>query len=86
MSVEEQCKAGVKPETIRLSVGIEHILDILGDLDQALEAAAPRSVARRSTTETIGSLSPVWVKEPKAERGNHRDDTNGHLPKSRFGS
>jgi O-acetylhomoserine (thiol)-lyase len=39
MSAEEQHKAGVKPEMIRLSVGIEHVLDILGDLDQALDAA-----------------------------------------------
>jgi O-acetylhomoserine (thiol)-lyase len=40
MSVEEQRKAGVKPEMIRLSVGIEHVDDIVADLDQALEAAA----------------------------------------------
>ncbi len=39
MSAEEQLKAGVKPETIRISVGIEHIDDILADLDQALNAA-----------------------------------------------
>jgi O-acetylhomoserine (thiol)-lyase len=38
MSVEEQRKAGVRPETIRLSVGIEHISDIIADLDQALDA------------------------------------------------
>jgi len=38
MSVEEQVKAGVKPEMIRLSVGIEHIDDIVADLDQALQA------------------------------------------------
>jgi O-acetylhomoserine (thiol)-lyase len=36
MSSEERLKAGVKPETIRLSVGLEHIDDILYDLDQAL--------------------------------------------------
>ncbi len=36
MSVEEQLKAGVRPETIRLSIGIEHIDDIVADLDQAL--------------------------------------------------
>jgi O-acetylhomoserine (thiol)-lyase len=29
----------VKPEMIRLSVGIEHIDDIIGDLDHALDAA-----------------------------------------------
>jgi O-acetylhomoserine (thiol)-lyase len=39
MSLDEQQKAGVKPEMIRLSVGIEHIDDILSDLDQALNAA-----------------------------------------------
>jgi O-acetylhomoserine (thiol)-lyase len=40
LSPEEQVKVGVTPEMIRLSVGIEHIDDILGDLGQALEAAA----------------------------------------------
>jgi O-acetylhomoserine (thiol)-lyase len=39
MSIDEQQKAGVKPEMIRLSVGIEHSDDILNDLDQALNAA-----------------------------------------------
>jgi len=38
MSPDEQRNAGVTPETIRLSVGIEHIDDIIGDLDQALDA------------------------------------------------
>jgi O-acetylhomoserine (thiol)-lyase len=41
MSSEEQLKAGVKPETIRLSIGIEHIDDIVADLDQALREATP---------------------------------------------
>ena len=40
MSADEQAKAGVKPETIRLSVGLEHISDILEDLDRALAAGA----------------------------------------------
>ena len=39
MSVEEQRKAGVTPETIRLSVGIEHVDDIIEDLDRALDTA-----------------------------------------------
>src|SRR5256712_1502968 len=38
MSVDQQRKAGVSPEMIRLSVGIEHVDDIIADLDQALEA------------------------------------------------
>jgi O-acetylhomoserine (thiol)-lyase len=48
MPLDAQLKAGVRPETIRLSVGIEHIDDILADLDQALRAAQagrPRAVA-----------------------------------------
>jgi O-acetylhomoserine (thiol)-lyase len=39
LSVEEQAAAGVTPELIRLSVGIEDIRDIVADLDQAIEAA-----------------------------------------------
>jgi O-acetylhomoserine (thiol)-lyase len=45
MSAEEQRKAGVRPEMIRLSVGIEHIDDIIADLDQALNASASRPSA-----------------------------------------
>lgn len=38
LSEQEQHQAGVSPEMIRLSVGIEHIDDILDDLEQALNA------------------------------------------------
>jgi O-acetylhomoserine (thiol)-lyase len=36
---EELAAAGVTPDTVRLSVGIEHIDDIVGDLEQALAKA-----------------------------------------------
>lgn len=39
LSPEEQLKVGVTPEMIRLSVGIEHIDDIIADLAQALDKA-----------------------------------------------
>jgi O-acetylhomoserine (thiol)-lyase len=39
LTPEEQQKAGVTPEMIRLSVGIEHIDDIIADLAQALDKA-----------------------------------------------
>ncbi|HML06866.1 MAG TPA: O-acetylhomoserine aminocarboxypropyltransferase/cysteine synthase family protein [Xanthobacteraceae bacterium] len=45
MSWQEQEQAGVRPEMIRLSVGIEHIDDILADLDQALAAPHARCAA-----------------------------------------
>ncbi|MFK4520705.1 O-acetylhomoserine/O-acetylserine sulfhydrylase-like pyridoxal-dependent enzyme [Bradyrhizobium japonicum] len=41
MSAEQQRVAGVLPETIRLSIGIEHSADIIEDIDQALEKACP---------------------------------------------
>lgn len=43
MTAGEQQKAGVKPEMIRISVGIEHASDIIEDLDQALAAAVKRN-------------------------------------------
>jgi O-acetylhomoserine (thiol)-lyase len=38
LSEEEQIKAGISPDMIRLSVGLETIDDILWDIDQALSA------------------------------------------------
>ncbi|MBH5373410.1 O-acetylhomoserine aminocarboxypropyltransferase/cysteine synthase family protein [Bradyrhizobium glycinis] len=49
MSAEQQRAAGVLPETIRLSIGIEHVSDIIADIDQALEKACPS--ARREAAE-----------------------------------
>jgi O-acetylhomoserine (thiol)-lyase len=39
LSPEEQITAGVTPEFVRVSVGIEDVEDIIADLSQALEAA-----------------------------------------------
>ena len=36
LNEEQQLAGGIAPELIRLSVGIEHIDDILADIDQAL--------------------------------------------------
>ena len=43
LTPEEQATTGVTPDLIRLSVGLEHIDDILADLDQALVAATSPS-------------------------------------------
>ncbi len=40
LTAEEQASAGVTPEYIRVSVGIEDAEDIIADLDQALRAAS----------------------------------------------
>ena len=39
LTPEEQEKVGVTPEMLRLSVGIEHIDDIIDDLAQAMDKA-----------------------------------------------
>ncbi len=39
LSAEEQTAAGVSPDFIRVSVGIEDVEDIIADLDQALQAS-----------------------------------------------
>lgn len=38
LTAEQQAAGGITPELVRLSVGIEHIDDILADLDQAFDA------------------------------------------------
>ncbi|MDO9025977.1 aminotransferase class I/II-fold pyridoxal phosphate-dependent enzyme [Zwartia sp.] len=38
LNPEELARAGVKEETVRLSIGIEHIDDLIADLEQALES------------------------------------------------
>jgi O-acetylhomoserine (thiol)-lyase len=39
LSEDELFAAGIRPETIRLSIGLEHIDDLIADLDQALTRA-----------------------------------------------
>jgi O-acetylhomoserine (thiol)-lyase len=47
----EQLAAGVPPEMLRLSIGIEHIDDILEDLDQALDVAMRASAPTLAAAE-----------------------------------
>jgi O-acetylhomoserine (thiol)-lyase len=42
MTVKEQANAGVTQDLLRLCVGIEHIDDIIADLEQAFKAANRR--------------------------------------------
>ena len=44
LSADEQAASGVTEDLIRLSIGIEHVDDILADLDQALRAATASPV------------------------------------------
>ena len=39
MNEEQQKAGGITPELVRLSIGIEHVDDIIADIDQALAQA-----------------------------------------------
>ena len=89
MSPDIQRKAGVLPEMIRLSIGIEHVDDILADLDQALNAATCKEITSAICPSTLTrsagkganphDLTPVGVTE--ISRGLsprlYADDTPG---------
>jgi O-acetylhomoserine (thiol)-lyase len=62
MTPAEQVKAGVLPEMIRVSIGIEHIDDILEDLDQALDSAAPRATARETMSRGEPSVANTSIR------------------------
>jgi O-acetylhomoserine (thiol)-lyase len=47
LSVEEQADAGITPELVRLSVGIEDVRDLVADLDQAIEIANGQTVGKK---------------------------------------
>ncbi len=55
LTPEEQAASGVTPGLVRLAVGIEHIDDILADLDKGFQAAADRlrapAAAEAQTTQ-----------------------------------
>ena len=56
MTPEQQRQAGVTPEMIRLSVGVEHVDDILADLDGALAAASRGSSLSQPSPIAAGAL------------------------------
>jgi O-acetylhomoserine (thiol)-lyase len=39
LTPEEQAATGVSPDFVRLSIGLEHVDDIIADLEQALAAS-----------------------------------------------
>ena len=46
LSRDELLAAGIRPEMIRLSIGLEHVDDLIDDIDQALAQAVARSGSR----------------------------------------
>ena len=61
LSDEELLAAGITPGTIRLSVGLETLDDLLWDLERGLAAAGTRSTVRERGTRR-GSSSRNWIR------------------------
>ena len=60
MTDEEQITAGISPDLIRLSVGLEDVADILWDLDQALRIAVPDpDAADEHAPPEVGETDPA---------------------------
>ncbi|HEX8939220.1 MAG TPA: homocysteine synthase [Candidatus Limnocylindrales bacterium] len=56
LSAEDQLASGVTPDLIRLSVGLEHVDDLIADLDRAL-AAATDARAGSDERRTVGTAA-----------------------------
>jgi O-acetylhomoserine (thiol)-lyase len=52
MSVDQQRAAGISPEMVRISVGIENAEDIIADVNQALNVSG----TTRSSCQTLEVL------------------------------
>jgi O-acetylhomoserine (thiol)-lyase len=54
LSAQDQIASGVTPDLVRVSVGLEHIDDIIADLDQAIGVATG---VRATTATPVGAAS-----------------------------
>jgi O-acetylhomoserine (thiol)-lyase len=55
LSDEQQIAAGVSPDLVRISVGLEDVDDICWDLDRALHAAADQRQSATTAPQTSGT-------------------------------
>jgi O-acetylhomoserine (thiol)-lyase len=79
---EEQAATGVTPGYVRLSIGIEHIDDILSDLEQALNAAANLCASLRRAAGPLTQDPPPPPFRKKQKRP-HPHPTGCAVPQGR---
>ena len=71
LTEDELQAAGVAPEMVRLSVGIENVIDLIADLDQALALAPAQGGFVELTFPEAGNYPLVSHVMVDAERGAH---------------
>ena len=74
LSDEELVKAGIRPETIRLSIGLEHIDDLIDDIDQALAKAMAGMLGGNGGAGGTGGTAIQRSPLTAATAGRARDD------------
>ena len=67
LSIDEQIAAGVKPNQVRISVGIEHIEDIKADLQQAFDKISVKKAVAVSLLITIIGTQDIFVSQDPFE-------------------
>ena len=75
LSEADQVASGVTPDLVRLSVGLEHVDDLIADLDQALTAASTRArgdAHEPPTTRTPACPRPRTAATPAGPLGSGR--------------
>ena len=75
LNSDDQLRTGVTPGYIRLSVGIEHIEDIINDLDNSIQSISIDLKMRKQFVPTIGSASSYVLSYQNAFYYPH----SGHL-------
>ena len=51
--VEDQIEAGIEPTGIRLSIGLEHLDDVIADLEHGFQAAGQGIAAGREESAVL---------------------------------
>jgi O-succinylhomoserine sulfhydrylase len=68
VGAEERAKLGITDGTIRLSVGLEDVADLIADLSEALDAIAPAPAPTKRAKVVIEDPAPAEAPAPAARR------------------
>ncbi|MCZ8148402.1 MAG: PLP-dependent transferase, partial [Roseomonas sp.] len=68
VGAEERAKLGITDGTIRLSVGLEDLADLVADLSEALDAIAPPPTPSRRVALPAEVDAPAEASKPKLGR------------------
>jgi O-succinylhomoserine sulfhydrylase len=81
VGAEERAKLGITDGTIRLSVGLEDVADLIADLSEALDAIAPAPAPTRRAVLPVEAEVPAAPAEPaKPKRAKAKAEPKAAAP------